>query len=475
MDIKKLTSDFFELERELGLFSKEIGNIKYWQYVRFLLFMEIRKQVLNYDNAGIGDRKANISVHLRGVFFFLVNSIKYFLQTKKQYEIVIFSHPRRELINNKYVDIYSDIIVDNLQYSTITFEKFFKLSHLRPAKTNELVYLDFIEYPMRFISYFKKYRFSVKELDDLSVLQEQINIRFKVKININEYLNRFLTRYNFIRPQLHSLICKINPKIIIEVIGYSFINQIVNSIAKEKSIPTIELQHGIIGPYHLGYNDPHNKKLESFPNYFFTWGEFWTKNMTFPISTERVVNSGFPYFEQEVEIHKRVSINKDILIISQGTIGRKLAELTYSLASKFEDRTFYFKLHPGEVKNLDAKYDFLQEKTNITVLKKLDVKMYNLFEMTELQIGVASTAIIEGIGFGLRTIIYTLSGSEYFENLEESETLIKTNSIEEITAFINKKVDTKNTINLSNYFFTKNSLGKINGNIDDIIKNRIDE
>lgn len=67
---------------------------------------------------------------------------------------------------------------------------------------------------------------------------------------------------------------RIRPKVIIEVVSYSLPKLIVNDIAKKMNIPTIELQHGTMGKYHIAYNFSEKMDLKRFPIIFFSLASF---------------------------------------------------------------------------------------------------------------------------------------------------------------------------------------------------------
>ena len=106
------------------------------------------------------------------------------------------------------------------------------------------------------------------------------------------------------------LLDKVKPKIIIEVVSYSFNNLLINEVAKKYKIPTIELQHGTIGRYHIAYNFKKQIYLPTFPDYIFLFGEYWKNNTRFPISNGKLKVTGFPYFEHKMNITKESKYHK---------------------------------------------------------------------------------------------------------------------------------------------------------------------
>jgi len=71
---------------------------------------------------------------------------------------------------------------------------------------------------------------------------------------------------------------------------------------------------------------------------------------------------------------------------------------------------------------------------NIKILDDSKTSLYNLFSESEIQVGVASTAVYEGLAFGLKTYILDVPGSEYFQPLIDAGQALKVGSAEE---FIN--------------------------------------
>lgn len=106
------------------------------------------------------------------------------------------------------------------------------------------------------------------------------------------------------------------------------------------------------------------------------------------------------------------------MFLSQGTIGRKLKDLAIDLARKLNknDYRILYKLHAGEVERYKTEYKEM-ENYGIEVIYTNKDTLYDLFASSEIQIGVYTTAIYEGLGFGLNTLIYKIEQSEYMDEL----------------------------------------------------------
>ncbi|MFW6008570.1 MAG: hypothetical protein ACOCP8_04815, partial [archaeon] len=109
--------------------------------------------------------------------------------------------------------------------------------------------------------------------------------------------------------------------------------------------------------------------------------------------------------------------DKQIVIISQGSIGDKLAKVIFHNWDILKDFEILYKLHPGE---FDKWKDYpylkkLNNRNNIEIYK--DADLYELLAESRYQIGVYSTAIYEGIAFKCKTLLANLPGIEYMEDL----------------------------------------------------------
>jgi hypothetical protein len=135
-----------------------------------------------------------------------------------------------------------------------------------------------------------------------------------------------------------------------------------------------------------------------------------------------VISFGFLDLESERYKYRNVQRQKNqIVVLSQGAIGRRLADVIATCATALENHRIVYKLHPGEYERW-REYESLvrlSEMENVTV--KTDCNLYELFAQSEIQIGVFSAAIYEGIAFGLKTVLVDLPGLEYMTDLLDSK------------------------------------------------------
>jgi hypothetical protein len=125
-----------------------------------------------------------------------------------------------------------------------------------------------------------------------------------------------------------------------------------------------------------------------------------------------------------------------------------------------------YKLHPGEYARWKKEYPWLVD-ADIKVIEDDSVSLYQLFAESKIQIGVNSTAIYEGLSFGLRTFVLNLPGVEYMEDLAKEHYVTIIRSVDELQEYLRKpgpmpKISTEK-------FFRSNALENIHRALCEII------
>lgn len=219
------------------------------------------------------------------------------------------------------------------------------------------------------------------------------------------------------------LLDRVRPRAVILVVHYSRRCMAMTELARERGIPVIELQHGLIGPTHLAYNYAPGRCPEMFPDYLFTFGDFWREiTPGLPLPAERAPAVGFEWLDR----HRREAIAeasgttgdpRTLLFLSQGSIGKELSRLAVETSERLDPRRWRvrYRLHPGEKHGWERRYPWLEGAA-------LEVDegargVYDAFAAADAQVGVYSTAVYEGLTFGLRTLVARLPGWEGAEPL----------------------------------------------------------
>ena len=196
---------------------------------------------------------------------------------------------------------------------------------------------------------------------------------------------------------------------------------VLNQVAHEKGIYVIELQHGTMAKNHIAYHYESDGNIKNLPDEILFFSDYW-KNMVKLPSNVELVSTGFPYFETQKEKYpSKLHTKQTILFISQGTIGVYLSQFAVELFSKIDKNKYkiMYKLHPGEYFEWEKRYPWLKQ-SEVNVIDDNSRSIYELFAVSDIQIGVYSTALYEGLGYYLDTYIYGVGEYEEMEKVIEN-------------------------------------------------------
>lgn len=490
MLLKKLVGEyvminqFLEYEKNNNLFQLEIEGFKYWQYIR----KDIYDDILNKDNK-IGQAHTSlretpyykrILLKLKQIPNWLLYNPLWNLSEK---ELLVFNHHRRVKNGEIYDCLYTDELLKVTDKTYYVYEQPILEKHFQPIRTEEIRYLDYSNFKFllyyRFMKKIELRNFSEDDKKQIKYILFNIENNFDVIINKNKILLSIekIYMYNkYFRKVYSKIFDKVKPKAIIEVVSYGMDKFVINEIANERGIPTIELQHGTMGEYHIAYNFAEKMNLPTFPDYVFTFGQFWKDTTRFPIKDDRVKVIGWPYFENKVNNNNKnnnyeIQNKKTILFISQGTIGRDLSQMAVNVAKMINPNKYniLYKLHPGEYNRWKQDYPWLIE-TNIEVIDHNHHDMHYYFSQSNIQVGVYSTALIEGLAYKLKTIIMKMYGYKSMANLYDSGYAHLASNSNEVINFCNIENDEEKPID--DYYWKKNSMENMISEINRIVKFR---
>lgn len=442
--VKELCEFIWYLEDKYNLLDFEIDGVKIWQYLRMEIYYLMAKElgVLEQRNKS----QQSISVLMKNSLSLLKNLFvaNPFLTLNRQKDVIIFTHNRSKKIDDKFEDIYTQSLIRDLKNSNQSFqcfEKPFQGKHIREKDSN-VKYLDFILSAS--ILYGKLYR--IKDKNSLGVIkkvEKEIKNATANSIDLISLFKKNIGRYKLANKLYLRLFKKIKPKIIYSVASYSYLGDMI-SAAKVLSIKTIELQHGVVSKYHMGYSFAKKDRLLYYSDVFYSWGDFWNKSVENAFNKVKV--NGFQYFRDRSKVYGGIIKENKILILSQTALGEKIMNETLKFINKFSEFQILYKLHPEEYNMYKeySSYSMLSSYENITFLEDCD--LYQLMSISKIQIGVFSTAIYEGLGLSCNTFLYNLNGVEYMQALIDSEYA----KVLSVDIDVSLKEFNKNTIN--NFF-----------------------
>lgn len=451
-----VTEKLLEREKEYDLCKKEVDGFQFWQYERFHIWTCLRtsEELFKKDT-----KPRNIG---KLMHYYIKNAIR--IKKGSTVDICFLSHARRCLQGNVYECIYTDALAEKFPHS-VTLEKFYEMQHLEPLKSSNVVYLDRIvikaniysKLAMKlFVCRNKRIKNAVyRELQ--TALKDILTVKQLDEFALHALKNFYLHRYYY--KKFKQLVLLMNPKIMVEVVACSTHTMVMNEVCKDLGVKTIELQHGIIERENITYNYSCDATIRQFPDKIFLFGDYYKQDVRYPLNKDCLVPIGFPYFEREIKQrskNKRTDHRYTILILSQGIYTRGLSELAINLQELVRDRgmRILYKLHPNEYTDWRSLHPGLEE-SGVEVVGQRGISLYDCLATSDVQVGVYSTAIYEGLGFGIRTFIFSQEGAQFMRRLIELGIAELIGSAEELLEKLRQKREVNYEID---FFWKQNAL-----------------
>jgi len=447
VEFMNVAEKILRLENEYRLNSINIDGFHVWTYMRFLIWeslhykrIKTKKKIWNIIKNGISDVALILRILFGGKYECCLN------------RSLLFVCQGRRVLDG---DVYESTTTDELAIAfpnSITLEHPYKQRyHFLPTKTKAIVYSDKIILKAyiysQLIKYFhrKRYKLIYRQIKEL--FEIPINELFvHSKSDVNRWLDRMTCRYFVYLSRYKNyehLLKKISPNLIVEDVHYSIDNMIINELAKKMHIPTIELQHGIIGEGHIAYNYSLDESIPQFPDMIMLFSDYWKETATYPIENDKLIPVGFPYFERQVNEYKKNSYDlfvraKTVVFLSQPNgVTKGLDVIAVNTHNRLNEHDWkvIFKLHPSEYDGWQMVYPMLVN-TDIEVIDSQQKSLYEIFSISKALVGVCSTSIYEGIGFGLAAFIYDMPGSERMDDICEREFATKVSDSENLCEYL---------------------------------------
>lgn len=420
--IKALCEAIWEAESIFDLLFWKTNGVYLWQANRMSFYYRLAQlaSVLELPKPnslkGYGKRLEIWTALLSGAAFY-----NPFIGEEKL-DAIIFESTRQDVVDGKRIDIYTHYLAENFSNSAKRYHLLDRAKDGRHIKyyKKERRYLDCLDLLVSLGTRVFRYKMNKEDRDKIAETEDYLSQKIGKKVTLFENYPEDIARFHVERKFYLSLFEKRQPYYVYCVNSYGGMAPMIQA-AKEKGITVVELQHGTFSKYHLGYSYPslpEGEKLQYFPDEFYVWSEFWKSRIRLPIEQSNIVKFGNMFFESQKARYSSVTRKKrQIVVLSQTVIGRRLASLILEASPILSSFQIKYKMHPGEYKVWKS-YDALvklSEMENVQVLTDCD--LYQIFAESEYQIGVFSTAIYEGLEFGLKTVLAELPGLEYMEDM----------------------------------------------------------
>ena len=427
ISVKRICEFFWRIETNHNLFEWKEGGIYIWPLIRFKLYYLLTEKTGLFEKAhpfqATGFDKIKLLLKATYLLIFK-NPIKFL--SKKDY--VLIKHPRK--VNG--IDLYSNALEQEIKKKTFIFDTIDEA-----FEKKYIVSLDAYKAWAYLLTYLMKpFKLYESKHPNLKIIESEIQKEFDVSIDLTGLYQDQYIKFKILKKVYRTIFSTIKPKKIF-LVGAYFRQEIVGA-AEIENIPVVELQHGVITKYHLGYSYPEAVKIPYFPNEIWCFGNYWHQSTPIPKDVSFKV-IGAPYIYDLAKKVENTSQEKNrVLFTSQGVIGLELFDLAYKFAKKFKNYKVTFRLHPSE--NLN-KYEGILKKIGSLSNFSISHKAPNIFElikMNEVQVGVFSTTLFEGMVLGTKTVLIDLPGIEYMKPMIEQKKIECVASIDDLNEAILK-------------------------------------
>ncbi len=457
----------WEIEHDL-LNGKSVNGFQYWNYMR-------RDMIMSFEDEDAGVEPPffeNMKSTRGGKIFHNINKVIEMIAPDGgdhvgKAEVLFICHGRRQEIDGKLVSIYTDFLEERFPGSITMQRTGGGVRYRKKLCTRNIFFIEKLTTASYIYKYVKKYlnpgayrKVRDKIHDDMHEAFKELKDKYSLRVNERDFAERAASLYFYYRykkPAFEKILKKISPKVIVEVVGRSFDAEIINEIAYEQGIPAIELQHGTNSSWY-----PDDIKISQLPSWYFSFGDFWSRAINLPVPEGHVVSTGFPYHDMMMEAYpkeKWVHDGKTVIFLSSKKYGKEFSEIAAELKRLMPELNIIYKLHPREFAGYKEDYPALTG-SGVEVISDNSVPLYSLFARSSIQVGVESTAIYEGMSFGLSTFIWDIPMAVNLKRLSDLGYAEVFSDARELSELI-KKIDHGNTAYSVEDFWKSNAFENI--------------
>lgn len=462
-----------KLEERLNINNLSYLGINIWPLVRLHIAKVSSEKPLNKNKT---KQKKN---YLKLIKLFLINLFNF----NNHIDILFYSRLEDNYKNNK--NIFYD---KNLDFVNQKFKTENKITEKFALLENEFSIVPNYE-NITFINMFSispliylKFKIRLKIKKDIKILFNHLKminkyLDEKYIIDLNSFYNDINIIY-FYSKIFEKLLNKKKPKLVFMSCYYNLIGLSLILAGRNKSIPTVDVQHGLCEPVHIMYTHWNNIPKNGFnllPNFFMSWGEPTAKhiNSYFKNSPHRALVAGKPdllafnrlnFIEDSIKKieSKKLNYKKTILFTcSLRCIPDNFYEVILEFANS-KDFLFLIRYHPLHSYSYDMSLiqDLRNRQiNNIDIESTNKANLYNLLSIADFHITGDSTVAYEALYFDLRTIVLEKEGKIFFEDYVKKNIFIYETESKKLISLLNNNINFKiGKFDKNEYYITKKNI-----------------
>jgi len=476
--LDEINTVLLEIESELDLFERQADGVYYWERVRHPIHKELIEKVQNCHTASTNSHNKNTSLDdknrsnlskkvkiLKNGFENIYNGNPFFTRNCD----IIFNTgpvPRRQLTDGTKYHLQLDPIAEAVEDSYVFIEPKGGPSQAPSGNRRFLTLPRTTARICRKLGY--SYELPPREHDVIKKAEDKIENQLSIKLDIISKVENDLSLRQLLFPLYEKVIKRINPEICFVTYPHSQYSTFVE-VCNRYNIPVVDIQHCAVNRNYWAYHYPGERQRHVSADYFFAWGKYWQDSVELPFSDNEIYVTGYPHFNTQKSRHKDVTQKNQILFLSNPNSGYSLSKFAAKFSKRVNDIYIIYKLHGAEFDTWKDDYPALAtaaESGNIVVVDEIEGSLHQLLTESKVQVGVSTTALYEGMSFGLPTFILDAPRAYEMEGVIKRGYAIRVCDPEDIVSFLNDECNTYSKP--QDEFFEQNSLCKISKAIDEI-------
>ena len=453
--IERVCDSFWEVEAKHSLLSWEVDGVFPWPLFRMQLYYKITQQVGLFDAPhpllkankaafdDAGKKESRFSFWIRRNIRQVLNLAhrKFFGATDKPYGLLMGS-------GRGGVDLYTDALRKELGSKAMLIDR-----ALNSERVDGSYHLGSMRSTFRKLYQPKQpYRFAPEHQRIGDAIRQDLSRALQTDVgDVGLECRRRTVDFLKLSTGFEEFF-KVNP---VETLFLSnSYNTTISAAlegARRNGARIVELQHGFISRFHLGYSWPGRPYVPYRPDELWCFGDFWHESTPLPGQTKaRVI--GAPYVHELAGQHGGARGDDLVMFSSQGVIGRRLFDVAVETARRRPEKQVLFRLHPNELlEDYEAVIATLGTIPANFALSHKDPNIFALLSKTSIQVGAFSTTLFEGMSLGCRTVVVDLPGCEYMRPVAQRGDVLFVRDVNELVARLDDAPYAKDT----EYYYAK--------------------
>lgn len=405
---------FWRMEEECGLFERTIRDVRYWYLIRPSIFDALSAQLSMRSNAPRDTSwwHKRIKPELLALQHEVGNILK---SPAGSFDTALLPFPRKQVRDGRVVDIHSEAILRDPQFGRI-----FIIDRAGPngVYQPQAGHVVGSRGGFRLFAALRAAALVPDLMGRAAVEHGFLTASFQKYFGMScpfaaHHIAMRTAFFHEGRAIGRGLLQRIGVRCV-TLVGNHSISGIV-AAARDLRLETIEAQHGALSAYQLGYHYPGHRPNPYMADRMLTFGSFWSCNLELPAGmTATVIGSDNM---KKLESTKAAKVPRRVVAMSQIPTDWQFFDTIVAAARLAPGWTFHLRPHPWENIGLyRARLAAISPPDNF-ILNDPDTDLYGLLASAEVQVGVFSTSLFEGMKLGARTIVLDLPGAEVMEGV----------------------------------------------------------